>query len=145
MPTPETVHDDEATVATIVRELLAAVSRGDRAAILARHGEDLLMFDFPDTVRGLAEYDQTWSFFDDSRRGPVTFDPKDLVVRTGGSAAFAYCLVHCDGTTAGSFDFRLTVGFERRDGEWLITHEHHSVPTRDEVLVMPEKRDDLSA
>jgi hypothetical protein len=32
------------------------------------------MFDFPDTVRGLDDYDRTWDFFFDSQRGPITFE-----------------------------------------------------------------------
>ncbi len=46
-----------------------AVASGDRQGILANHADDLVMIDFPNTVRGLAAYDRTWQFFDDSRRG----------------------------------------------------------------------------
>lgn len=42
---------------------MAAVSAGDRPAILAHHSEDLLMFDFPGTVEGLDAYDRTCEFF----------------------------------------------------------------------------------
>jgi ketosteroid isomerase-like protein len=28
-------------------------------------------------------------------------------------------------------DFRLTVGLRKIDGQWTITHEHHSVPAED--------------
>ena len=139
-----TTHDEQA-VADTVRGFLAAVSRGDRKAILAHHADDLLMFDFPDSVRGLEAYDRTWDFFFDSQRGPITFAPEELAATVGDRVAFTSCLVHCDGTTAGSFRFRLTVGLVKRDGEWLITHEHHSVPAKDETFVMPEKRDALGA
>ena len=137
--------DDEQQVIGIVRGFLDAVSRGDRKAILAHHGDDLLMFDFPDSVRGLEEYDRTWDFFFDSQRGPITFEPEELSATVGDTVAFVSCIVHCDGTTAGSFRFRLTVGLVKRGGEWVITHEHHSVPTKDETMVMPEKREALGA
>ena len=31
----------------------------------------------------------------------------------------------------GGFLFRLTIGLRKIDGNWLITHEHHSVPATD--------------
>ena len=132
--------DDKQQVTNIVRGFLNAVSRGDRKSILAHHADDLLMFDFPDTVRGLKDYDDTWDFFFDSQRGPITFEPEDLTATVGDRVAFVSSIVHCDGTTAGSFRFRLTIGLVKRDGEWLITHEHHSVPAKQETFVMPEKR-----
>lgn len=137
--------DDRQRVEQIVRKFLDAVARGDRPAILAHHASDLLMFDFPDSVRGLDDYDRTWDFFFDSQRGPITFAPEQLEVTAGDDVAFTACLVHCNGTTGGDFRFRLTVGLVKRDGEWLITHEHHSMPAKDETYVMPEKRELLGA
>jgi ketosteroid isomerase-like protein len=127
-------------VAEIVRRWLDAVSRGDREGIRERHSDEVLMFDFPDTVRGLAEYDRTWDFFFDSQRGPITFSPSDLEATAGRNVAFVTCEVHCEGTTAGPLDFRLTVGLERLDGKWTITHEHHSLPTTEQKFIMPEKQ-----
>jgi len=136
--------DDRQQVTNIVCGFLDAVSRGDRKSILAHHDDKLLMFDFPDTVRGLKDYDDTWDFFFDSQRGPITFEPEELLATVGDRVAFVSCIVHCDGTTAGSFRFRLTVGLVKCDGEWLITHEHHSVPAKEDTFVMPEKREALS-
>ena len=138
-------NTDQQVVEGIVRGWLDAVSRGDREQIRANHADDLLMYDFPYTVHGLTEYDRTWDFFFDNQRGPITFAPEHLASTVGDHVAFVHCDVHCDGTTAGSFRFRLTVGLEKRNGTWLITHEHHSVPTTDKTLIMPEKQDTLDA
>ncbi|WP_411755896.1 nuclear transport factor 2 family protein [Sinorhizobium meliloti] len=54
--------------------------------------------------------------------------------------AFATCLVHCDGTSAGPLDFRLSIGLKKIDGEWSIVHEHHSVPTLEERFLGPTAR-----
>jgi ketosteroid isomerase-like protein len=134
------MNDAESKVATIVERFLIAVSRGDREGIRARHGKDLLMYDFPDTVRGIEAYDRTWDFFFDQQRGPITFSPSNLQATAGDSVGFVTCEVHCEGTAAGPLDFRLTVGLVKREGNWEITHEHHSLPTGDERYVMPEKR-----
>jgi ketosteroid isomerase-like protein len=105
---------NEHAVITIVRDFLDAVARGDRKAIRMHHADDILMYDFPDTVRGIAEYDRTWDFFFDSQRGPITFAPSELKASAGEDVAFVTCEVHCEGTTAGPLDFRLTVGLEKR-------------------------------
>ena len=51
-----------------------------------------------------------------------------MVVIADNEVAFASCEMHCDGTSAGPVDFRLTTGLRQIDGEWAIVHEHHSVP-----------------
>ena len=55
--------------------------------------------------------------------------------------AFASCLIHCDGTSAGPLDLRLTVGLRKIDGDWTVIHEHHSVPTREDRF-LPGAADD---
>lgn len=128
---------DETDVRAVIENWAKAVSEGDREGILAHHAEGLLMFDFPATVHGLEAYDQTWDFFFANPRGPITFTPRDMVIVAGSDVAFASCAMHCDGTSAGPVDFRLTTGLRKSGGEWMITHEHHSVPTKEERLTGP--------
>jgi uncharacterized protein (TIGR02246 family) len=124
-----------------VQEMLenwaGAIEAGDRSGILAHHADDLLMFDFPSVVRGLEAYDETWDFFFANPKGPITFRPRDFQITASDRVAFASCQIHCDGTSAGPLDLRLTVGLEKRDGAWTITHEHHSVPTTEERFISP--------
>jgi ketosteroid isomerase-like protein len=42
----------------LVAKWAAAVSSGDRNGILARHANDVEMFDFPNELRGIKEYDE---------------------------------------------------------------------------------------
>ncbi|KAB1083846.1 nuclear transport factor 2 family protein [Neorhizobium galegae] len=65
----------------------------------------------------------------------MTYAPTNLAITAGQDVAFVTCEVHCDGTSAGPLDFRLTIGLERQDGEWVITHEHHSMPTTEERFI----------
>lgn len=122
-----------ATEETRVRQLIerwaAAISAQDRAGILADHSDDLLMFDFPSTVRGIGPYDRTWDFFFADPKGPIRFVPRDLEVTAGADVAFATCLIRCEGTSAGVVELRLTTGLCKIDDKWVVTHEHHSVPT----------------
>lgn len=50
---------EQQQIETIVLDWANAVSAGDRDGILAGHAPDLLMFDFPDTVRGIEAYGRT--------------------------------------------------------------------------------------
>lgn len=128
---------------SVVERFLTAVTNCDRDGIRARHADDVLMFDFPDTVRGIVAYDRTWDFFFDSQTGPITFRPSELETTAGDDVAFVTCKVRCEGTTGGEFDFRLTVGLERKGNDWIIVHEHHSLPTTEARYVMPEKHSAL--
>jgi ketosteroid isomerase-like protein len=125
-------------VKKIVTDWTDAVSKGNRSGILAHHSDDVLMYDFPNEVRGLKAYDGTWDFFFENQRGPITFRPSNVEATAGENVAFVSCSVHCDGTTAGPLDFRLTVGLKKIDGRWTIVHEHHSLPTTDEQYIDDE-------
>jgi ketosteroid isomerase-like protein len=52
--------------------------------------------------------------------------------------AFASCLFHCDGTSGGSLDFRLTTGLRKQAERWVIVDEHHSVRTVEECFIGPD-------
>lgn len=120
---------DEAQIRTMIEDWAAAIAAGDREATLAHHAPDLLMFDFPDVKKGIQAYDEQWDFFYVDPMGPISFVPRDIEVTAGGNIAFATCLIHCDGTSAGPLDLRLTTGLRKFGDHWTIMHEHHSVPT----------------
>jgi ketosteroid isomerase-like protein len=111
----------------LVAKWAAAVSSGDRNGILARHANDVEMFDFPNELRGIKEYDESWDFFYSKQKGPITFAPSDFHITAGTDVGFVSCKVHCDGTEAGPLDFRLTTGFRKINGQWTAVHEHHSL------------------
>jgi ketosteroid isomerase-like protein len=129
--------NDEKAVRAVIENWARAVESGDRKGILANHAEEMLMFDFPDVVRGIKAYDKTWDFFFDETKGPIRYTLRELLVTAGDQVAFATCLVHCDGTSAGALDFRLTTGLKKEAGAWTIVHEHHSVPTIEERFIGP--------
>lgn len=129
---------DEARVRKRIEDWAGAISSGDRAAILAHHSPDMLMFDFPPPlVRGMDAYDRTWDFFFAAPKGPISFVPSDLEVTAGDDVAFASCLIHCEGTSAGPVDLRLTVGLRKIEDEWIVMHEHHSVPSHEKRFSDP--------
>jgi len=93
------------------------------------------MFDVPPPLmsRGLDAYMETWKPFFAWSEKPVAFDLQDLRITAGSDVAFATAIGHCRGNESSSkitdLEFRLTMGFQKRNGHWYIVHEHHSVPS----------------
>ncbi len=60
---------DEPKIRGIIEEWARAVAADDRKGVLAHHSPDLLMYDFPDTKKGIDAYDKQWDFFYLNPRG----------------------------------------------------------------------------
>ncbi|MFD4636617.1 YybH family protein [Lentzea sp. NPDC058436] len=65
--------------------------------------------------------------------GPITLEYRDLEVVVSGDVAFAHGLARLAAVPVGypegfSMWMRTTVGLRRREGRWLVTHSHDSVP-----------------
>jgi len=130
-PRPELGNRDEALVRALLEAWARAVREGDMEGVLAHHAGDIVMFDVPAPlqVRGIDAYRKQWEVFF-REQGKGAFDLGELEIAAGSDVAFAYAILTC-GTTdpASQFQVRLTVGLRKVNGDWLVTHEHHSVPT----------------
>ena len=111
-----------------------AVRRHDMPGILAHHAEDIVMFDLPPPlqVRGMEAYSKTWDLFFEYHKPSQAFDIEELAIAAGDDVAFAFGIMRCGaGSRPGGFPFRLTIGLRKINGDWCITHEHHSLPAND--------------
>lgn len=117
----------ENQIRTVVENWAQAVRAGDIDGVLAHHTDDVVMFDVPPPLqlKGVAEYRKAWEPFL-SFVGKDGFDVIDLVITAGRDVAFCHSLLRI-GKEAEPV-VRLTLGFRKVGGEWLITHEHHSAP-----------------
>lgn len=126
--------DDESVLRQLISDWSAAARRRDYDGVLAHHGSDILMFDVPPPFQseGLEAYRKTWDLFFSMMADPPTFNFSDVRVKAGTDLAFATAHGKClDREKSGAvteLHFRLTMCFEKRNGEWVIVHEHHSVP-----------------
>jgi uncharacterized protein (TIGR02246 family) len=118
----------------IIADRVRAVTSKDAVALAAPHSSDVVLYDVlgPLQAEGRdAEEDRVRSWLD-GYDGPIDYKITDLAVVTGDDVAFAHYLVHLAGTlkSGGIVDMwtRATVCFRRREGRWLITHEHNSAP-----------------
>jgi ketosteroid isomerase-like protein len=125
---------DELELRGIFNRWAKAVREEDFEAIRASHHPDILMFDVPPPFlsQGIEAYMETWKIFYAFAPKPVTFNFDEIEIVAGFEVAFLTAIGHCrniepDGQVI-PLDFRLTMGFRRIDGHWLIVHEHHSLP-----------------
>jgi len=126
--------EDEVAVRDVVESWMAAVRSRDYEGILRNHSSGIVMFDVPPPfqVKGIDAYKKTWDLFFSCAKDPVHFDPTEMHITAGKDVAFVVATMHCDGDGGpGGLDFRLTVGLRKIDGQWTITHEHHSIPALD--------------
>ncbi len=64
--------------------------------------------------------------------GPMGYEVRDLAITAGEDTAFCHFLNRLSATTKQQQTFalwnRVTFGFRKLEGQWLITHVHGSVP-----------------
>ena len=124
---------NEIQIRQLIEDWAAAVRKKNIEGVLAHHSDDLVMYDVPGPFQsvGINEYRKTWDlFFKYTKLG--VFDIDELTIVADENVAFAYAKMHCvdksDGDDFVRLDFRLTIGLKRINGQWIIVHEHHSIP-----------------
>lgn len=127
------ISDDHHLIHELIVDWARAVRVGDLGGVLADHSEDIVMFDVPpphDGVRGIEAYAATWQPFFEWQRSVGSFDITELEVTASRDVGFAWALLKCASQeqqlATPELRLRLTIGLEKRDGRWAITHEHHS-------------------
>ena len=96
--------------------------------------QSLLVFDLipPREYRGAAAFTKDWQDFLAAFPGPIQVQMTDLSVTADGKVGFGHRIDHLalndkDGQTT-HYVVRVTHGYRKMDGKWLIVHEHASVP-----------------
>ena len=134
MEVRQSISDESAAIRSVIESWAGAVRRRDFEGILQNHSSDIVMFDVPPPFlsKGLEAYKKTWDLFFSCSSDPTAFDITTMDVSAGKEVAFVVATMRCADTLANGehqeLEFRLTVGLRKIDGQWTITHEHHSVP-----------------
>ena len=124
---------NESQIRLLIENWALAVRNKDMDGILAHHSADMVMFDVPPPFQsiGIEAYRKTWDIFFKCTK-PDVFDIQELSIKAGEDIAFCYATMKCSdkSNSDGYVDlpFRLTIGLEKTDGQWVIVHEHHSIP-----------------
>ena len=117
-----------------IGDLAQAIRDKDLDRLMTFYVDDVEVFDLRASlnVYGASAYRNNLEDWFESFEGPLGFELHNLRIVTGEPAAFCHYLAlitgaRPDGRTSGYW-VRGTTCFERRDGEWLVTHEHISMP-----------------
>jgi uncharacterized protein (TIGR02246 family) len=130
--------DDAAKIRDLLGAWTRAVRERNLAAILANHDPNILMFDVPTVLlTGIDNYAASWQYMFPWLGPKGQFELSDLRVTAGADVAFASGILRCAGLelqeVGKALTIRLTVGLVKRDGGWVVTHEHHSEAVGEET------------
>ncbi|MFC3285878.1 YybH family protein [Litchfieldella rifensis] len=124
----------EAAILELQESWQAAVRDKDIEAITAHYAPGIVAFDAISQLqfKGLEAYRKHWEACMAMCQGPMTFELHEVAITADEHAAFCHALVNCGGTNdkgeQESGWMRMTAGYRRIDGRWLVVHEHFSAP-----------------
>jgi ketosteroid isomerase-like protein len=136
MPGAAEAASDVAQIRALEARFAAAFNAKDLNAIMKVYepGKALVVFDVvpPRQYVGTAAYRKDWEDFLATFKGPIKFSMSDLVITAGRSVAFSHSIQRVQGTDKDGKPIdlvvRVTDGYRKIGGRWLIVHEHVSVP-----------------
>ncbi len=132
MPTQHEV--DEAKIRQQVNKIVEGIRAKDLEGLKQLYATDVVSFDVEPPLQHvgieakLKNWAKAFTFFQD-----VTYEVRDLTLTVGDDVAFGHGFGRLSGTlkngtaTSGTW-VRGTFCFRKIDGNWLIAHDHASVP-----------------
>lgn len=124
------LNRDEAEIRATIESWAQAIKDKDIEGIMKNHADDFIMFDVPKPIqlKGSEAYRDCMQLYLDNAPTPAPFDLHELTIHCDGAVAFAHAVFQCDSGSRDKVNARLTVGLEKRNGAWVVVHEHHSFP-----------------
>jgi uncharacterized protein (TIGR02246 family) len=124
----------EAEIREVVGSLAQAIREKDIDAVMAHYAPDVIVYDVmpPLHVQCAADYRKNFERWFASMMGPIEYEMSDLRVSLSESHAFSHALGHVKGTRKNGeradYWVRVTTCFQKANGQWLVGHEHVSMP-----------------
>jgi ketosteroid isomerase-like protein len=125
---------DQAQLRALESRFGKAFAAKDVDAIMKVYAPDVFVFDLvpPRQYVGAAAYRQDWKETFAGFKGPIKFEMTDLVLSTDGNIGYGHSIQHVSGVdtkgAASDLTVRVTDVYRKKNGKWLIVHEHVSVP-----------------
>jgi ketosteroid isomerase-like protein len=131
-----TASPDELAIRALEDRFAAAFNAGDIDAMMKNYvpGKSLVVFDLvpPRQHLGANEYRKAWEGFFTHFKGRPKIAINDLDISVDGNIGFSHSIQHVTGTDVQDHPVDRTVrvsdGYRKIDGQWLIAMEHISVP-----------------
>ena len=133
MTTEKNKAADEALIRQQIDGYVKAFRTKDLDLIMSFYTPDMVSFDVVPPLQdaGKDVYRKVWEKAFASFEGPIDVELRDLNITTGDDLAFSHTLYRIVSKRKGQkVDYwqRLTFGFRKIGGKWLISHVHVSVP-----------------
>lgn len=125
---------DETHIRALIDRRIGAVRAKDVNAALSDIAPDIISFDVVNPLQyvgsdALRKRVEEWFA---SFQGAIGLEVANLSIAASNDVAFSYSLNRVSGTTmdGGDIDMwlRATVCYRKIDGQWMVAHEHNSVP-----------------
>lgn len=130
----EQTPSNEQQIREAIQGFADAVRARDLERMMSYYAPDVVAFDLMPPLRliGREEYQRSWEGALSAMEGDILMEATDLDVSASGSVGYAHALSHMtvgtkDGGTMSNW-IRWSACFEKRQGKWLVTHEHTSWP-----------------
>lgn len=140
MPPTTAPTTEDAQIRECMDTLVRALRAKDINALMAHYAPDMITFDFrpPLQIQSADAYRKNFEAWFASVQGPIDYEIHDLRITTSDDVAFCHSLSHVRSTrtTGEKADYwvRVTSGFQKMTGQWMITHEHVSAPINMETM-----------
>ena len=124
----------EALIRERVEDVVKALNAKDIEGVMSLYAPHIVSFDIVPPLRyvGADNKRRAWQEAFAAYTGPFVYGVHDLNVMTHGELAFVHSLNHLnaslDGVHTIDLWLRWTACFRRIDGDWLVVHDHVSVP-----------------
>jgi uncharacterized protein (TIGR02246 family) len=133
MSTTTTPTRGDAQIRESIDAWAQALRAKDITALMAHYAPDIVTFDLmPLQSLGVDAYGKNFEAWFASVQGPIDYEIRDLRITTRDDVAFCHYLGHVRSTrtTGEKTDYwvRVTMGFQKMNGRWTVTHEHVSMP-----------------
>lgn len=140
MPAHRTTSAAESEIRELMQLWVDAVRSKDSSGLVSNIAHDAVVFDLINPLQyvGVNSVKQRARQWLSNFEGPLDYEMRDLQVAAADDVAFCHSLNHVSGInhegTKIDMWWRATVGLQKRNGEWVVTHEHSSVPFNMETM-----------
>ncbi|HZG40511.1 MAG TPA: nuclear transport factor 2 family protein [Nodosilinea sp.] len=134
MLSTNTVTRDEAQVRQLITDQVNGICAKNLDQIMAHYGSDAVLFDVkpPLQLKGDAAIRQMWESSLPYMPDSSGTEMQELSVTISDNLALAHWVFRFTGVAAdhpaAQMWLRITAGYQKRQGEWQIVHEHCSTP-----------------
>ena len=124
----------QSEVRQAIQRWQGAIQTRDINQIMSSYTPDVVAYDAVLQLRfkGKEAYGKHWQLCLEMCTNDMVFEPAEMHISVSGGLALVYCLVRCgEKDESGQQNvswMRMTTGYKKVDGQWLIEHEHFSAP-----------------